>query len=88
MPNMKRLAPLLAVLLALPGCAAVEARRADGATEFYAGTRENVAQLRDPDPEDRPLRRLMYVVDIPFSALLDTLLIPYDWMRRKSDQPD
>lgn len=84
---MKR-ALLVALLFSQAACAAVEARRADGATEFYAGTRENVAQLRDPDPEDRPLRRLMYVVDLPFSALLDTLLIPFDWMRRKKDTPD
>lgn len=86
--RMRRLAPLLAATFALSGCAAFEARHADGATEFYAGTRENIAQLRDPDPEDRALRRLMYVVDLPFSAVVDTFLIPFDWMRRKSDQPD
>lgn len=86
--RMKKITPLLAVPLVLAGCAAFEARHADGATEFYAGTRENVAQLRDPDPSDRPLRRLMYVVDLPFSAIVDTFLIPFDWMRRKSDQPD
>lgn len=79
---------LLALALPLAGCAAVQARSEDGATEFYAGTRENVAQLRDPDPEDRALRRLMYVVDLPFSAILDTFLIPFDWLRRKKDTPD
>lgn len=79
--GMKRVI-LSALLLSQAACAAVEARREDGAAELYAGTRENVAQLRDPDPEDRPLRRLMYVVDLPFSALLDTLLIPFDYLRR------
>ncbi|MDX6769143.1 MAG: YceK/YidQ family lipoprotein [Elusimicrobiota bacterium] len=79
---MRNPAPVVALLVALSGCAAVEARREDGAAEFYSGTRENVAQRRDPDPEDRPLRRLMYVVDLPFSAILDTLLIPVDYLRR------
>lgn len=85
---MRTLAPALAVIVALSGCAAVQARSEDGATEFYAGTRENVAQLRDPDPEDRALRRLMYVVDLPFSAILDTFLIPFDYLRRKKDTAD
>ncbi len=73
---------MLALLAATTGCAAVEARREDGAAEFYAGTRENVEQLRNPSEEDRALRRLMYVVDLPFSAILDTLLIPVDYFRR------
>lgn len=76
--------PCLLALVLLNGCAAVEARREDGAAEFYAGTRENVEQLRSPSDEDRVLRRLMYVVDLPFSALLDTLLIPVDYFRRSS----
>jgi uncharacterized protein YceK len=86
-----RAAALILLGLSLPftaGCAAVQARSEDGATEFYAGTRENVAQLRDPDPEDRALRRLMYVVDLPFSAILDTFLIPFDYLRRKKDTAD
>jgi uncharacterized protein YceK len=78
----------LFLLLTQTGCAAFSARNEDGAAEFYAGTRENVEQLRNPNPDDRALRRLMYVVDLPFSAIVDTLLIPFDWIRRKSDTPD
>ena len=84
---MKR-AIFLSLLLPVSGCAAFQSRSEDGATEFYAGTRENVAQLRDPDPEDRALRRLMYVVDLPFSAVVDTFLIPFDYLRRKKDTAD
>ncbi len=73
---------LVLLVLSASGCAAVQARREDGATEFYAGTRENVEQLRSPSEEDRVLYRLLYVIDLPFSFLLDTLLIPVDYLRR------
>lgn len=76
----------LGLLSLTTGCAAVEARREDGASEFYAGTRENVEQLRNPSEDDRALRRLLYVVDLPFSAILDTLLIPLDYFRRSKPE--
>lgn len=77
-----RTALCLIALTFTAGCAAVEARRGDGLPELYAGTRENVAQLREPSEEDRPLRRLMYLVDLPFSLVVDTLLVPVDFLRR------
>jgi uncharacterized protein YceK len=85
---MKPIACLLAAALPfMSGCAAVSARREDGAGEMYAGVREDVAQLRDTENEDeRPLERFFHVIDMPFSFLLDTLLIPYDWLSRKKTE--
>ncbi|EEQ19063.1 Predicted periplasmic lipoprotein [Yersinia intermedia ATCC 29909] len=51
---------------------------------YYSGTEANVAMLKD-DNTGWALRPLL-AVDLPFSAVMDTLLLPYDYLR--SDNED
>lgn len=49
---------------------------------YYSGTEANVAMLKD-DNTGWALRPLL-AVDLPFSAVMDTLLLPYDYLRSDS----
>ncbi|OIV46185.1 hypothetical protein BK025_13545 [Sodalis sp. TME1] len=50
---------------------------------YYLGTRASMQVLRDKDSNwcIRPLA----AIDLPFSAVLDTVLLPYDYFRRDSN---
>ena len=50
---------------------------------YYSGTRASMQVLRDKDSNwcIRPLA----AIDLPFSAVMDTVLLPYDYFRRDSN---
>jgi uncharacterized protein YceK len=50
---------------------------------YYSGTKANVAMLKD-DNTGWALRPLL-AVDLPFSAVMDTLFLPYDYLRSDSE---
>lgn len=50
---------------------------------YYPGTRASMQVLRDKDSNwcIRPLA----AIDLPFSAVMDTVSLPYDYFRRDSN---
>lgn len=79
--NVKRsLLPLCTstTMFALTGCSSLMAHVApyEG---YYPGTTNNVEMIKDS--ENGWLMRSLLIVDTPFSAVLDTVLLPYDYYR-------
>ena len=70
----------LLVLLTV-GCGSIGARW-QGNREPYAGVKLNVDTMKNYHTEGE----LVSVIDIPFSAILDTFLLPYDLSGDKSDK--
>ncbi|KHN54466.1 YceK/YidQ family lipoprotein [Pectobacterium fontis] len=50
---------------------------------YYSGTRANMDMLRDDDTSWAMMP--LVAIDLPFSAVADTLLLPYDYYRAGSD---
>jgi uncharacterized protein YceK len=69
-------------LLLLPcfalGCASIGARQRDGAGRPFAGVRDDAHYLAHPSDADKPSLQFLNILDMPFSAVLDTLLLPHD----------
>lgn len=53
---------------------------------YYSGTRANIGVLNSDDTSwaMTPL----VILDMPFSAVMDTLLLPYDYSRSGKEKPD
>lgn len=53
---------------------------------YYSGTRANIDVLHSDDTSwaMTPL----VILDMPFSAVMDTLLLPYDYSRSGKEKPD
>jgi uncharacterized protein YceK len=66
-------ASLASVLIFVTGCGSIGARWS-GRREPYAGVKLNLETIRNYRSEGE----LISAVDIPFSAILDTFLLPYD----------
>lgn len=50
---------------------------------YYPGARASIKVIQDDDSGWTMVP--LAVIDLPFSALLDTLLLPYDYLRKDSD---
>jgi len=77
------LAGMVCCAVATTSCSSVMSRT--GASQgYYAGTRASADLLVDGDTSwaIRPLA----LIDLPFSAVLDTLLLPWDYYRSDSDK--
>ncbi|NBR84830.1 MAG: YceK/YidQ family lipoprotein [Proteobacteria bacterium] len=72
-----------ACLLSLTGCAAIGMRTNGSAPEPYAGVKGNAHYLANPQLADKPSLQFMNILDLPFSAALDTVLLPFDLSRNK-----
>ncbi|MBF7997025.1 YceK/YidQ family lipoprotein [Rahnella laticis] len=74
------LTPLMTgcVFLATSGCSSVMSHTG-GDTGYYSGTRSDVNMMKSDDTSWAMTPLLL--VDLPFSALLDTVLLPYDYYR-------
>jgi uncharacterized protein YceK len=72
-----RLTGLLLLVFAT-GCAAVGARHRDGAGRPFAGVHADAHYLAHPSEADVPGLQFLNIFDMPFSAVIDTLLLPYD----------
>lgn len=55
-----------------------------GSQGYYPGTKANVEMLKD-DKTSWAMTPLV-VLDLPFSAVMDTLLLPYDYLRADKDK--
>lgn len=51
---------------------------------YYSGTRASVDMLRDDETSWAMMP--LVAIDLPFSAVADTLLLPYDYYRSGSDK--
>ncbi len=51
---------------------------------YYPGTKANIEMLTDNDTGW--VMKPLLAIDLPFSALLDTLLLPYDYIKSDEDQ--
>ncbi|MFC0228976.1 YceK/YidQ family lipoprotein [Serratia aquatilis] len=79
---------LSCLLLTVNGCSSVMSRT--GADQgYYSGTRANVDMMKSDDTSFVMMPLL--AIDLPFSAVMDTVLLPYDYLRsdkdKKADSP-
>ncbi|MCI1679930.1 MAG: YceK/YidQ family lipoprotein [Ewingella americana] len=65
--------------LSVSGCSSVMSHTG-GHQGYYPGTRADVSMISSEDTSWAMTPLL--IVDLPFSALLDTLLLPYDYYRQ------
>ncbi|MHA7844671.1 YceK/YidQ family lipoprotein [Serratia sp. D1N4] len=71
------------MLLTTSGCSSVMSHT--GADQgYYAGTRANVDMMKKDDTSWAMIPLL--AIDLPLSAAMDTLLLPYDYLRSDSDK--
>lgn len=71
------------LLLSTSGCSSLMSHT--GADQgYYAGTRANVNMMKSDDTSWAMMPLL--AVDLPFSAVMDTLLLPYDYLRSDKDK--
>ncbi|EOD7313815.1 TPA: YceK/YidQ family lipoprotein [Proteus mirabilis] len=76
---------LATFMLSLTGCSSVMTHAGPN-NELYSGTKNNVNMLSD-DETGWAMKPLV-ILDLPFSALLDTLLLPYDYYTQHDDNSD
>lgn len=78
------LTPLMTgcVFLATSGCSSVMSHTG-GDTGYYSGARADVNMIKSDDTSWAMTPLLL--IDLPFSAVLDTVLLPYDYFRSGSD---
>ncbi len=71
------------LLLSASGCSSVMSHT--GADQgYYAGTRANVNMMKNDDTSWAMMPLL--AIDLPFSAVMDTVLLPYDYLRSDKDK--
>ncbi|HBZ16521.1 MAG TPA: YceK/YidQ family lipoprotein [Pantoea sp.] len=85
--NMMKRFPLTAVLVcttfATSGCSSVMSHT--GASQgYYPGTRASAEMLTD-DKTSWAIKPLA-LIDLPFSAVMDTILLPWDYFRSDDDR--
>ncbi|UBX50634.1 YceK/YidQ family lipoprotein [Providencia alcalifaciens] len=88
MPNLfffRSLAFPTLLTLTLSGCSSIMTH-AGPTDSYYPGTKNSVDMLQHEDTGwvIKPL----LVIDLPFTALMDTLLIPVDYMHSSSSQEE
>ncbi|MBX9447216.1 YceK/YidQ family lipoprotein [Dickeya chrysanthemi] len=71
-----------AILATCSGCSSVMTH-SGGEQGYYSGTQASMSTLKDENTSWAMMP--MVVLDVPFSAMLDTLLLPYDYYRTHSD---
>jgi uncharacterized protein YceK len=70
------------MLLATNGCSSVMSHTGPN-QGYYPGTRASMDVLRDDNTSWAMMP--LVALDLPFSAVMDTVLLPYDYMRSGSD---
>ncbi|AKJ40752.1 YceK/YidQ family lipoprotein [Pragia fontium] len=71
-------------IFALTGCSSLMAHVApyEG---YYPGTSNDIEMIKDSD--NGWMMRTLLIVDLPFSSVLDTVLLPYDYYRSTDSRP-
>ncbi|MBI6547678.1 YceK/YidQ family lipoprotein [Xenorhabdus lircayensis] len=87
MKNRKTLLSLCTTLgwLLVTGCSSIMTHSGPH-QGYYSGAKANIGMLKD-DKTGWVMKPLL-AVDLPFSAFLDTLLLPYDYARSSQDNAD
>jgi uncharacterized protein YceK len=67
------------------GCASYTARRDQDEVHLYPGVRQDAYYLVHPKEADVPCLQWLNIVDMPFSAIADTVLIPVDLVNLTGD---
>lgn len=70
-------------MVAVSGCSSVMSHTGPD-QGYYPGTRASLRVIQDKDTSWAMVP--LAAVDLPFSAVLDTLLLPYDYLRKGSDK--
>lgn len=70
-------------LLVSNGCSSVMSHTGPS-QGYYPGTRGSIKIIEDQDTSWAMVP--LVAIDLPFSAVLDTLLLPYDYLRKDSDK--
>ncbi|MBP2850038.1 MULTISPECIES: YceK/YidQ family lipoprotein [Dickeya] len=70
------------ILATCGGCSSVMTH-SGGEQGYYSGTKASMTTLKDEDTSWAMMP--MVALDVPFSAMLDTLLLPYDFYRTHDD---
>jgi len=60
------------------GCASIGARQDQAVAHLYPGIRDDAYYLFHPSQADYPALQWLNVLDLPFSAVADTFMIPVD----------
>ena len=69
---------LVLVALSCTSCASMTARSEPRTEKFYPGVKNDLYYLQNPDAQGYGSLTWLNAVDLPFSFLLDTLLLPID----------
>ena len=70
---------LSCVLIAGSGCASIAAHNKEPRNaRAYPGVRDDAYFLTHPHEADMPVIQWLCIFDLPFSALIDTILLPGD----------
>jgi uncharacterized protein YceK len=70
------------MLLATSGCSSVMSHTGPN-QGYYPGTRASVDMLKDDNTSWAMMP--LVALDLPFSAVMDTVLLPYDYLRSGND---
>lgn len=81
----KKLTLMTLFMTSLTGCSSVMTHAGPN-KELYSGTKNNVNMLSD-DETGWAIKPLV-ILDFPFSAVLDTLLLPYDYYTVSDDKSE
>ncbi|MEQ4924521.1 YceK/YidQ family lipoprotein [Proteus hauseri] len=81
----KKLTLIILFMTSLTGCSSVMTHAGPN-KDLYSGTKNNVSMLSDEETgwAIKPL----VILDFPFSAVLDTLLLPYDYYTISDDKSE
>lgn len=83
MKLLKRMIATGCLLLSANGCSSVASHT--GADQgYYSGTRANVDMMKSDDTSWAMIPLL--AIDLPLSAAMDTILLPYDYLRSGSNK--
>ncbi|PVZ83285.1 YceK/YidQ family lipoprotein [Serratia sp. S1B] len=82
MKSVKRLTTS-GLLLLICGCSSMMSHTG-GDQGYYPGTRANIDTMKKKDTSWAMMPLL--AIDLPFSAVMDTILLPYDYLRSDDDK--
>jgi len=98
---LRRVVELLCIgilLYGMSGCASMATRAYYGDPEYYSGvkfdlqlTGEALVAPFDGDPESASWkfwRIPLFLIDVPFSAIFDTIFLPFDHRAKRTDHED
>ena len=89
-PQLFTLSALLLALTSLTGCGTLVSLAHDGGKDnppgqVFGGVKLNVKEIKDE--EVLPVLKIINVIDLPFSGVLDTLFLPYTyWFNGDGDK--